>query len=46
MNPPGKFFLLLSSCVATAISCFAAGAPIVATPDHPNGVYREGETIH
>jgi cephalosporin-C deacetylase-like acetyl esterase len=46
MNPPCKFFLFLSSCVATAIHCVAADAPIVATPDHPNGVYHEGETIH
>src|ERR1700761_5456875 len=46
MNPPFKSLLLISSFVATAISCIAADAPIVATPDHPNGVYREGETIH
>jgi cephalosporin-C deacetylase-like acetyl esterase len=46
MNQPFKSFFLLSSCLTAAVSCFAADAPIVATPDHPNGVYREGEAIH
>lgn len=43
---PTKSLLILSASLATALSCFAADAPIVATPDHPNGVYREGEPIH
>jgi cephalosporin-C deacetylase-like acetyl esterase len=40
--------VLFSSLLAAALSCWAAdiATSIVATPDHPNGVYREGEPIH
>ncbi len=46
MNLLFKSSLIFSCWVAAAISSRAADAPIVATPDHLNGVYREGEPIH
>ncbi|EDY19184.1 Acetyl xylan esterase [Chthoniobacter flavus Ellin428] len=46
MNRLFKSLLVLSASLATTLSSIAADAPIMATPDHPNGVYREGEPIH
>src|SRR5258708_5757219 len=47
MNPLLRSALLLSVSFFAVFSCGAADtATIVATPDHPNGIYREGEPIH
>src|ERR1700761_1390228 len=46
MNQPFKSLLILTSCIAVAVSGLAADPTITATPDHSNGVYREGEPIH
>jgi cephalosporin-C deacetylase-like acetyl esterase len=46
MHPLSKSLILFSAYVATVLRASAADAPIVATPDHANGVYREGEPIH
>jgi len=47
MNPLLRKTLVLLGGIAAAITCNAQGPdPIVATPDHADGVYREGEPIH
>jgi len=50
MNRLLKSALLLSASFFAAVlsgnAADTATATIVATPDHPNGVYREGEPIH
>jgi cephalosporin-C deacetylase-like acetyl esterase len=46
MKLPLKTFCIVSSGILAALPSIAADAPLVATPDHPNGVYREGEPIH
>jgi len=49
MNPLLKSALVLPvflSAVLCGSAADIATATIVATPDHPNGIYREGEPIH
>jgi hypothetical protein len=46
MNALPKICIALSCWFLASAVSFAENLSLSAVPDHPNGVYREGEPIH